>query len=114
MESVTASQKKICLKYKSAFVPPDSASKIGIALNTLSNKPFNALRQPPESDTCGWYIWGGEEFSNSTDFFQPLHIEHLSDLCPAIIPYLALAPGWRILLADNYEDVWRDDSLLKV
>jgi hypothetical protein len=37
----------------------------------------------------------------------------LGDYCPSILPYLALPPGWRVLLAPGYEDVWFDGELLK-
>jgi hypothetical protein len=29
-------------------------------------------------------------------------------------PYLALPPGWRFLIAPDYEDVWFDESLLHI
>lgn len=47
-----------------------------------------------------------------TGFFQPLHRAHISELCPQVVPYLGLPPGWRFLIADGYEDVWFDPSLL--
>jgi len=72
----------------------------------------NGLRHEPEGDTSGWYIWAGEDLSEDPDFFVPLHVEHLAQWCPAAIPYLALPPGWRFLVAPGYEDVWHDDSLL--
>ena len=53
-------------------------------------------------------------FHSAPDFFQPLHVEHLFERYPRLLPYLALPPGWRFLLADGYEDVWQDDSLLAV
>lgn len=74
--------------------------------------PVNGLRHPPVADTCGWYLWTGEEFSDEADFFQPLHVEHLVDRLPAALPYLGLPPGWRFLLAPGYADVWFDPSLL--
>ena len=43
-----------------------------------------------------------------------MHLEHLFGRCQRVLPYLALPPGWRFLIADGYEDVWRDDSLLIV
>src|SRR6266567_6634911 len=64
--------------------------------------------------TSGWYIWAGEQLSDDPDFFVPLHVEHLAMSCPAAIPYLALPPGWRFLVAPGYEDVWPDQSLLQV
>jgi hypothetical protein len=76
--------------------------------------PINGLRHPQEGDTTGWYIWAGEDFSTDDDFFVPLHVKHLEEWCPAVIKYLGLAPGWRFLLANDYEDVWQDLSLLGV
>jgi hypothetical protein len=105
------SQHALCLRYGSAFVPPDGDERLGIALSTLGQAPLNALRHQPESGTCGWYVWGGE-FSEHVDFFQPLHVHHLVAYAPQLIPYLGLAPGWRVLLAEGQSDVWRDPSLL--
>jgi hypothetical protein len=75
-------------------------------------KPVNGLRRPPEGGTSGWYIWAGEEFSYDPDFFVPLHVHHLDDWCPHVVKYLALPPGYRFLIADGYEDVWEDVTLL--
>ncbi|WP_247684618.1 immunity protein Imm33 domain-containing protein [Pseudoalteromonas luteoviolacea] len=54
------------------------------------------------------YIWRGEEWSNAPDFFKPLHVGHIAEYLPQIKPYLALPPGYRLLIADGYEDVWQD------
>ncbi len=74
--------------------------------------PINGLRHAPEGNSCGWYIWAGDDLSQDPDFFAPLHVAHLSEWCPAVLPYLELAPGWRFLIAPGYEDVWFDSSLL--
>lgn len=108
------SQQSVCAEYSSEFVPPDAESKVGIALASLSKTPLNALRHPPKGNTCGWYIWGGEDLSQDPEFFQPLHVHHLGQHCPTIVPYLALAPGWRVLLAQGQTEVWHDAELLDV
>lgn len=96
----------------SPLLPPADA-KVGIARNVRTGlQPLNALRHPPEGDTSGWYIWAGEELSDNPEFFIPLHVSHLADWCPTLIPYLALPPGWRVLLAPGQEDVWFDEGLL--
>ena len=107
-------QQAVCVQFGSAFVPPDVESKVGIALATLGDAPLNAMRHPPEGNACGWYIWGGEVLSQDTDFFQPLHVHHLAEYCQTILPYLALAPGWRVLLAPGQIEVWHDPELLKI
>ncbi len=111
--SATEEQAAICERFGSAVSVPTSDLKVGIALETLAAAPLNALRHAPETGTSGWYIWGGEHLSKAPDFFQALHVCHLAAHCPQIIPYIGLAPGWRVLLAPDHEDVWYDRSLLK-
>lgn len=74
--------------------------------------PLNALRHPAEGRASGWFIWAGEELSDAADFFVPLHVSHVMDHCPGIVPYLLLPAGWRVLIAPDYEDVWFDQSLI--
>jgi hypothetical protein len=53
-------------------------------------------------------------YSTADDFFEPLHVSNLAARLPEVVPYLALPPGWRFLLAPGHEEVWYDGSLLKV
>lgn len=91
----------------------DPAMMVRIALKTLERLPINALRHPVHGNTTGWYIWGGE-YSCGDDFFQPIHAAHLFNVLPSLIPYLALAPGWRVLLAPEQIDIWYDPASLNV
>jgi len=110
-----AEQKKICLKYKVDFFESSEEMKLGVALNIKSGfLPIHGLRHPPQNGTTGWYLWAGD-FSEESDFFKPLHIKHLDDWTPLVKKYLGLPPGWRFLIGqDGYEDVWFDESLLKI
>ena len=113
--TISAEQLKICEKYgvNPFHTPPHL--KAGVAANVVSDEiPVNGLRHPPEGDTSGWYLWAGEELSSDVDFFQPIHIEHLIEMRPEVVKYLALPPGWRFLIAGDYGDVWYDKSLLNV
>ncbi len=112
MQSLEEKQAAICARHGVNPEPPSSFLKVGIALSTLGQHPINGLRHPPESGTSGWFIWAGEQLSDAPDFFQPLHIHHLDKRCPEVLPYLALPPGWRFLVAPEHEDVWCDASLL--
>ena len=114
MSALCTQQSAICAGHGSKIVIPYPNTKIGIALATLDKAPLNALRHPPVANSSGWYIWGGEEFSDAPDFFQSLHVEHVAEYCPEIMPYLALSPGWRVLLAPGQEDVWYDENLINV
>ncbi len=108
-------QRAVCQRYGANWSPVDPDLKVGIARNVKSGlQPINGLRHPPEGDTTGWYIWAGEELSDDPGFFAPLHVSHLEEWCPAVLKYLGLPPGYRFLIAGEYEDVWEDRSLLEV
>ena len=115
MNSIESRQKKICERFGSIFAPPQPTQKVGIALSTLDLIPLNAVRVPPEDDICGWYIWGGD-YNEAEEFYQPMHMSHISQYCPAIEPYLALSPGWGVIISpsEDYEDVWFDEARLHV
>ena len=94
---------------------PEAGTKLGIAIETIGKRPINGLRHHPEKGTNGWYIWCGEELSEKSDFFSPLHIEHLKDYLPEVLEYLDSPPGYRFLIdGNNWEDVWFDENLLKL
>jgi len=115
MVESTSAQKDVCKRHGAEFVAAPPELKVGIARNVREGVlPLNGLRHPPAGDTTGWYIWVGDEPSDDPDFFVPLHVEHLTEWCPAAIPFLGLPPGWRFLVADECEDVWEDPSLLSV
>lgn len=109
-----ASQKEVCEKFEADFIPCSEAAKLGLAIETLGKLPINGLRQKAENGTCGWYIWCGEEMSQDADFFKPLHVGHIKEYLPEIEQYLALPPGYRFLIANDYEDVWYDASLINM
>jgi hypothetical protein len=108
-------QKKICNKYGYKYTASDLNLKVGVSLQNKKEQPIHALRHPLAGDTTGWYIWWGE-YSERTDFFQPIHTVHLIEWCPLILPYLGLPAGCRILIAEDgkYVDIWEDLTLLNV
>jgi hypothetical protein len=104
----------VCKRLGVTPVVPNPQSKVGIALQSIGKMAIHGLRHPVEGDTNGWYIWCGE-FSDTEDFFQPLHVEHVTESLPQLEKYLSLPPGYRFLIDDEgYEDVWFDESLLKL
>lgn len=112
-DDVRASQLRFCKERGAPFVESPSDMKVGISLNVRSGlMPINGLRHPIQGDTTGWYIWAGGEPSAEPDFFQPVHVAHLAEWCPLALKFLGLPPGWRFLVAEGYEDVWEDPTLL--
>ena len=108
-----AKQQSICEWAQVQPQRPLDGSKVGIALSSLRQQPIHGMRINPTDVTYGWYIWCGD-LSAADDFFAPLHVEHLHEYLPAVLPYLDLPPGYRFLIDDaNYEDVWLDASLLE-
>lgn len=115
MSDLVSQQKEVCLRFNADYEPMDLNLMVGVSKNFLSGVlPLNGLRNPPEGQACGWFLWAGEEFSEAQDFFEVCHAHHLVDRCPKVTRYLGLAPGWRFLLAGDYEDVWFDAKLLEV
>jgi hypothetical protein len=111
---IEAAQREFCREHSLDFVASSGFSKMGFALSTKGKVPINGLRHPPQGDTNGWYLWCGERYSVASDFFQPLHTQHVYDEFPNLIKLLGLPPGYRFLLAGDYLDVWYDPSLLRV
>ncbi len=109
---IEKTQKAFCLERNAKFVPNLPESKLGYALSTKGRLPVNGLRHQPEGDTCGWYIWCGEDFSDAEDFFAPLHIKHVYEDQSELTRVLGLAPGYRFLIAGDHLDVWYDAALL--
>ncbi|MCR4269482.1 hypothetical protein [Nitratireductor sp. ZSWI3] len=108
-------QKNICKRYGAEWSPVAGHQKVGISLNVKNKvQPINGLRYPIDGDVSGWYIWAGGEIPDDPNFFLPLHAEHIKDWCPSVQKYLGLPPGFRFSIADDYEDVWEDASLLSV
>ena len=112
MNDVIEVQQAKCAKHAAPFLACEPGTKVGIARNVRDGLvPLNGMRTAAEGGTNGWYIWAGETLSEDPDFFVPLHVEHLADWCPEVIPYLGLSPGWRFLIAPDHEDVWFDPNL---
>lgn len=110
--SLEETQREICARFGAPFYGCDLGLKVGVSLNLRSGmRPLNGLRLMPEKGTSGWYLWAGEEWSDDPDFFAPLHGYHLEAWAPIVLPYLGLPPGWRFLVTETYEDVWKDAQL---
>jgi hypothetical protein len=111
---IAAKQDGLCARYGVGLSPSPSDLKCGVARNVDgSATPLHGLRHSPEGDTTGWYFWVGD-FSSGPDFFVPLHVAHLGEWRPEVLPYLGLPPGWRFLLAPDLEDVWFGEQLLEI
>ena len=113
-ESILNNQLEVCSKYHTVHFPTPNDTKLGISRSVAHGVyPIHGLRHPPESTTSGWFVYAGE-FSQDSQFFEPIHVAHVTNRCPEILPYLGLPPGWRFLLAQDYVDVWFDESLVKI
>ncbi len=111
---IEEAQKTLCSLYGAAFVSTPQDDKIGLATSTAGLKPINGLRHPLTLGMSGWYIWCGESFSESADFFEPQCASHIYESLPDASRLFGLPPGYRFLLAGDYLDVWYDVALLDV
>jgi hypothetical protein len=109
-------QEKLCGRFGVPWTAAPGHLKVGITRDLRSGRmPSNGLRHPPEGDTTGWYLWAGESFPTGDKDFVPLHVAHLEESLPQVLPYLGLPPGWRFLIDNKqYEDVWFDAALLNI
>jgi len=111
--SVSGDQMEVCSKFGADYVATSINLKLGVAENVRGDlQPVNGMRHLPGEGTTGWFIYAGEEMSSEASFFKPLHVKHLDEWRLGLTQYLGLAPGWRFLVADGYEDVWFDPKLL--
>ncbi|MFO1014147.1 MAG: hypothetical protein U1E50_10330 [Caulobacteraceae bacterium] len=109
---MTEEQEALCAKYGAAASRISPRQTVGFARDfDPLVQPCNGVRYPPEGDATGWYLWTGPELSDDRDYFLPVRVEHLEELCPEVVKYLGLPPGWRFLFAEKYEDVWRDEDI---
>ena len=105
-------QREVCELNGTDFVEAPDDKLVGLSEAAIAGQlPLYGLRHPQEAGTTGWYIWAGE-YSDRPDFFKPLHVQHLSELCQRSIKFLGLPPGWRFSVGEDYEDVWFDQHLL--
>ncbi len=111
-QEINEKRARLAVKYSFEPCPAVMDDKVGIARNIKTGQvPINGVRCLPENGTSGWYIWAGETMPDDADFFVPLHLSHLGDWCPDVLPYLELPPGWRFLIAPGHEDVWFDPQV---
>ena len=112
----TDDQREVCARFGAEPSPPAPQEKAGLARNVRPGiYPLHGLRHPPERGTSGWYLWTGDpELPDDPGFFEPVHVAHLNARCPEAGSYLALPPGWRFLIAPDYEDVWFDPTISEV
>lgn len=113
-EKIEEVQKVLCTRYGAVFVRTLLDDIVGFATTTAGLEPINGLRHPQTTGTSGWYIWCGESFSESADFFVPQHASHVYNALPDAVDLFGLPPGYRFLLAGAYLDVWYDEALLTV
>ncbi|WP_444544551.1 immunity protein Imm33 domain-containing protein [Rugosimonospora africana] len=106
----------MCRRFAVGPAPPRPGTIVGIAMSRPRElDPPHALRHEVVGTTSGWFVWRGADVPQEDDhFFQPMHVEHLDGYAPELAPYLALPPGWRVLLAPGHEDVWYDKVILDV
>jgi hypothetical protein len=100
-------QQEICERFGAPYLAAPFDSIAGVAIETFKAgaMPVYGVRiQEGE-----WYIYAGE-YSAATDFYKPVHIAHLVELYPQVLPYLGLGAGWKFIIDDQgYEDVWYEE-----
>ena len=104
---IQENQRRICDKYGLPAQAPEDM--VALAIGSLDQSPIYGTRiDLPENGTISWFIHCGAH-SDASDFYQPLHAAHLTELLPQVLAYLALPSGTKFILdRAGYEDVWRE------
>ncbi|CAB1221448.1 immunity protein Imm33 domain-containing protein [Acinetobacter bouvetii] len=110
LEELIAEQKLLCEEFESAYIQVSGDDVVAVAVQTLNKEPIVGIRKKPETEeNVAWFIYGGE-LEAGEDFFQTMTVRELQDILPEVLPYLALAEGFRFMIdRDDYEDVWKED-----
>ncbi|GGK48068.1 hypothetical protein SAMN04490189_0043 [Pseudomonas koreensis] len=98
-------QKKVCEQYGLPVLPPEEM--VAVAIGSLGKSPIYGTRvQLPEGGNVSWFIHCGD-YSATDDFYQAVHIQHLSEMLPQVVNYLCLPTGAKFIIdTEGYEDVW--------
>ena len=105
---ISKTQQRICDKFGLQAQAPEPM--VGLAIGSLDQSPIYGTRIVlPENGTISWFIHCGEHDAAS-GFYQPLHAQHLHEMLPQVVDYLALPSGAKFILdREGYEDVWLEE-----
>ena len=81
---------------------------IAIAIDTIGEQPISGrreLRVTDSLDEITWFIYCGE-YSSDDDFFQPLHVSHLSLTSDGYAVFSLMEGFGFVIDNEGYEDVW--------
>lgn len=93
--SRTDVQVEVCKRYGVPIQPPEDAEYVGIdPRGLLPAEPilYGARHAPLSEGESGWYFTT-DAHDDDTKLVK-VHVGHLEDVCPAVVPYLALPVGW--------------------
>lgn len=107
--AIAEMQREVCERYGLHNEPAEDM--VAFATSTLGQMPVYGTRVERDAgDNISWYFHCGE-YSDADDFYQPIHTEHLQQMLPLVIKYLALPPGTHFIIDDQgYEDVWQEPA----
>ena len=110
LEELISEQKLLCEEFKSSYIKVSGDDVVAVAVNTLNQEPIVGIRKKPEpEENVAWFIYGGE-MGEGEDFFETMTVRELQDILPEVLPYLALAEGFRFMIDhEDYEDVWKEE-----
>ncbi|MDD2940060.1 MAG: hypothetical protein PHW49_04905 [Acinetobacter harbinensis] len=110
LEELISEQKLLCEEFESSYIKVSGDDVVAVAVNTLNQEPIVGIRKKPEpEENVAWFIYGGE-MGEGEDFFETMTVRELQDILPEVLPYLALAEGFRFMIdREDYEDVWKEE-----
>jgi hypothetical protein len=87
-------QDEVCARHGVPVARPSSADYVGIdPRGLLPAEPtvYGARHEPLFEGESGWYFTTDDDGDGR---LVKVHVGHLAEVCPAVLPFLALPPGW--------------------
>ena len=105
---ISKTQQRICDKFGLPAQAPEPM--VALAIGSLDQSPIYGTRVVlQENGSISGFIHCGEH-DDASGFSQPLHADHLHDMLPQVVDYLALPSGAKFILdREGYEDVWLEE-----
>jgi hypothetical protein len=103
-------QRALCSRFGAAFVSTTLDDKMGFAGSTSGLNPINGLRHLKALGTSGWYIWCGEAFSESADFFEPQHAKRIYESLTECSPLIWASTWLSLSVGRRFRRVYKSDN----
>ena len=102
-------QHAACERCESPFSPPAPESLAAISAGVMDGEAAQGVRYPSPEHMSGWWI-STQRYEEDREMTND-HMHHLTRARPDLVPYLALAHGFRFNFEAGDQRIWFDQSV---